>query len=296
MRNALLIYNPAAGRGRLPRRLPRVLTALKAGGFGLEVLATRGPGDATMLAREATHEGRLDVVFALGGDGTVREVTAGLLGTQIPVGILPGGTVNVLARTFGLPNHPVRAAALMPRLIPRPMDVGLCGGKPFLMMASAGLDAAILSRVKPRWKRRLGRAAVLLAGLMEWWRYSYPEIEILAEGESLRGTLVVAANIPYYGGRFQVAPGARWDDGELDLVLFTGRGRVPTLHFALDLVLGRHLRRPDITRHRVRRLTWIVPAGASAQIDGDPRRRETPLHLSLAQESARVLGWDAPLC
>ncbi len=110
MRPAGLIYNPAAGRHQLGQRVPALLEALGASGFAAQALPTSGPGNATRIARDRAAAGD-EVVFAFGGDGTVREAAAGLLDSTTALGILPGGTTNVLARALRLPldRSPQRA-------------------------------------------------------------------------------------------------------------------------------------------------------------------------------------------
>src|SRR6185436_8895899 len=156
---------------------------------------------------------------AFGGDGTAREVAAGLLGTPVALGVLPGGTANLLAMALGLPRDPVRAAAALAGAQVRSFDVGLAGEHPFLMMVSAGLDATVLAALDVELKWRFGEAAIVWQGLQEWWRYSYPDIEVVADGERLSATFAAVANIPFYAGAFRLAPGARPDDRRLELVL-----------------------------------------------------------------------------
>ena len=218
MRSAALIYNPTAGRQRHEQLLDSVLSALRNGGFAVEPVPTGGPGEATRLARASAAE----VVFAFGGDGTVREVAAGLLGTGAALGILPGGTVNVMALALGLPRDPLAAARLAGKLEIQKLDVGLVNKAPFLMMVSAGLDASVLAGLDTRLKHRFGQGAYLWQGLQEWWRYPYHRFEVVADGEPLEASFVAVSNIPYYGGAFALAPGARPHDGRLDLVLFRG--------------------------------------------------------------------------
>ena len=136
---------------------------------------------------------------------------------------------------------------------------GPAGEHPFLMMVSAGLDASVLAALDTRLKWRFGKAAIVWQGLREWWRYPYPRFEVIADGEPLEASFVAVSNIPYYGGAFPLAPGARPDDGKLDLVLFRGRGRRATLGFALDLLRGAHVRRRDVT---VRHVEEVAPAAA----------------------------------
>ncbi len=268
MRSAALIYNPAAGRRRATKGFPSLLADLRGSGFEVEALPTRGPGDATTLAQAASARG-VGTVFSLGGDGTVREVAAGLLGTTTQLGILPGGSTNVLARALGLSLNPSVVARGAGRLVPVPIDVGLCDGEPFLMMASAGLDARVLERQDSPLKKVLGRTGVLLLGISEWWRYEFPGIIGSLDGEAFRAPFVAVCNIPLYGGPFRMAPQARFDDGLFDVVLSREPGRISALGFARDLALGRHQNRRDVEILRGKSVHLSLPEGVSLQMDGD---------------------------
>ncbi|HEY4595699.1 MAG TPA: diacylglycerol kinase family protein, partial [Thermoanaerobaculia bacterium] len=244
MRSAALIYNPRSGRQRHAQVLDALLTALRGGGLDVEPVPTAFPGQATALARERRQSA--EVVFAFGGDGTAREVASGLMGGPAALGVLPGGTANLLALALGLPRDPVAAAAALLRLPVRPFDVGLAGGVPFLMMVSAGLDAVLLATLNTRLKWLFGKPAIAGQGLREWWRYPYPALEVTADGERLEASFVSVSNIPYYAGAYRLAPAARTDDGRFELVLFRGTGRAATAAFALDVVRSRHARRRDV--------------------------------------------------
>jgi diacylglycerol kinase (ATP) len=288
-----LIYNPTAGRQRHAQLLDAILASLRQGGLDVEPVPTTGPGQATDLARAQAAAGA-ESVIAFGGDGTVREVAAGILGTDAALGILPGGTVNLLALSLGLPRDPLAAARLLPRLRPQPLDVGLVNQAPFLMMVSAGLDASVLAALDTRLKWRFGKAAIAWQGLREWWRYPYPRFQIMADGEPFDASFVAVSNIPHYGGAFVLAPGARPYDGHLDLVLFRGKGRLQTLAFAADLLRGVHVRRPDVAVRHVREVVFESPAGAIAQIDGDVCEERLPVTVRIAPEPLRVLSPEIP--
>jgi diacylglycerol kinase (ATP) len=306
MRRAALIYNPIAGRGRLERVLEAVLRTCRREGFELEPVPTAAPGQATDLAGELAREGRVEAVFALGGDGTAREVACGLLGSQTRLGILPGGTANLMALTLGLPRDPVAAAAVLCHAPARPFDVGLAGDSAFLMMISAGLDARALAALDRGFKTRLGKAAVLLQGVREWWRYGFPEIEVMADGKRLPpATFLAVCNIPYYGGSYRMAPGARDDDRRFELVSFHGSGRLATLAFILGVMSGSHIRRRDVGVHVVEEVIFTVPREAGVQVDGDALtagtadtggvpvtagREGASIHVRLAPETLLVLA------
>jgi diacylglycerol kinase (ATP) len=288
MRRAALIYNPRSGRQRHARVLDEILATLRAGDFDVEPTPTSHPGQATELARERARE--VEVVFAFGGDGTMREAAAGLLGSPAALGVIPGGTANLLALALGLPRNPVAAAAVLRTSPARTFDVGLAGGSPFLMMVSAGLDASVLGSLDVRLKWRFGKAAIVGQGLREWWRYPYPALGLVADGERLEATFAAVSNIPFYGGSFRLAPGARSDDGWLDLVLFRGTGRAAALSFSLDVLRSTHVRRRDVVVKRVREVLFEGPAGAPAQVDGDLCQERLPLAVRLGPERLRVLA------
>ncbi len=289
--NAVLIYNPTSGRQMARRVLPAVLDALGAAGFEVEPRATESPGDATRLAREATADERIEVAFAMGGDGTLREAARGLLGSKVALGPLPAGTTNVMALALGLPQNALGAARAMARCEPRQIDVGLAGGEPFLMQVSAGLDAAVMARQDSAAKQRFGKAAVAWTGIGQWWSYDYPWIELRVEGRAERVSHFAACNIPFYAGAFRMAPDADPGDGRLDLVLFRGTGRFASLGFARDLGLGRHLKRADVETCRVAELELIGPPGRfPVQVDGDVLTVPLPIRISVAEDRLWVMA------
>jgi diacylglycerol kinase family enzyme len=172
----------------------------------------------------------------------------------------------------------------------RMLDVGLCGATPFLMMVSGGLDAHLLGRLDPALKARWGRAGIFAQGLAEWWRYRYPALAVSADGgPPVAAAFAAVCNIPYYGGRFALAPAARWDDRRLDLVLQPAAGRLPTLRFALALAGGGDLARAGIGAAPVGEAVIDGPPGACLQVDGDLCAEALPARVRLAAETLPVL-------
>lgn len=298
MRRALLIYNPKSGRQGSRRLLPGILADLRAGGFEVEAVATAGPGDATRLAREAARLAReapagkpsVEVVFVLGGNGTLREAAAGLLGSRVALGPLPAGTANVMALALGLPREARSAARRLPGYTAREIDVGVAGGEPFLMCVSAGLDAAVVAHQDGELKKYLGRLALVAPTVDLWLTYDYPVIRRRIGGREERVSYLAVCNIPYCGGAFRMVPGADCRDGLLDLVLFRGRGRRATLGFMRDLALGRHHRRRDVEVLRAEELEIVDPPGIDLQIDGDVPAVVPPIRIGLARQKLRVLA------
>ena len=233
------------------------------------------------------------MVFSFGGDGTAREVAAGLLGGPAALGVLPGGTANLLALALGLPRDPVAAAAVLRGLPPRPFDVGLAGGVPFLMMVSAGLDAAMLASLDTRLKWRFGKPAILGQGLREWWRYPYPALEVTVDGERLEATFVSVSNIPYYAGAFRLAPEARTGRRPASSWCSSGAAAAPPPSRSPSTCCAPPTSAGATSRSAGSREVLLAgPAGALAQVDGDVCQERLPLTVRLAPERLLVLAPD----
>ena len=293
-RSAALVYNPAAGRRRETQLLDRILAVLDRSGWRTEAHATDAPGAATRIARELATSGLVDAVFALGGDGTQREVAAGLHGTDVALAPLPGGTTNVLAHCLGVPARPLAAARCLAGAPRRELAVGRLEGEPFLMMASAGLDARIMDEVSGKAKARWGRAAVLAQGFASWRRHPFRPIRVTWDGRSIEAPFVALCNIPHYAGRFVMAPDARIDRSSLELVAHCGSGRWTALGFALSLLIGRHLGRRDVVHATVDAVTLEGPPEVHLQLDGDPCSLRLPVRISVDPRPLAILAPAPP--
>ncbi len=142
-------------------------------GHDVEVVETNRRGHATRFAHDAARRG-LDVVVGFGGDGTLNEVATGIAGSETALGVLPGGSTNVFARTIGMPNDPVQAVEYLAAGIDaadlRPIGLGKVNGRFFCFHTGVGFDAAVVERVERRgsWKRWLGHPLFITAGVTTW--------------------------------------------------------------------------------------------------------------------------------
>jgi diacylglycerol kinase family enzyme len=204
----LIVFNPTAG-SRRRSRLERARALLP----GARLAETAGPGHAQALAREAAAAGE-DCVVAAGGDGTIAEVAAGLMGSETALGILPLGTANVLSLELGLPSLPEAAAAVLRAGRDVPLWPGIArfgDGRSllFVQMLGAGFDADVVRRLNLGLKRRIGRAAYVWQAGLELCRYPFPPIRVrLDDGEAMRATALVVTKGRLYAGPFLLAPGA----------------------------------------------------------------------------------------
>jgi len=287
-RQVLIIVNPAAGRSRLSRRrLDRVVAALERRGCAV-VLRRAGPasGDIERLAREA--EADFEIIVAAGGDGTLNAVVNGLAAAPRPIGLVPLGTVNVLAREIGLPRDPERLADLIAAGPARPIWPGRVGGRLFLTMASSGFDAETVAAVNPWLKRHVGRLAFAWAILVCLWRYRPAEISVRAAGADHRAATVIAAKGRFYAGSYVIAPRANLSEPMLDLVLLQRSGRLAVLRYLGGLLLGRVPERRDITVLRSREAFVSAAEAVPVQADGEIVAH-LPILIAIAEQPLQLV-------
>ncbi len=263
----LLVYNPRAGGRKAAAAAGEVARLLADGGWSVRTESTRGPGSAAEIVRE--RRAGLDGVWCLGGDGTVNELLPALVGSGLPLGVLPGGTANVVARELGLPKNVLAAASRLRQGDVRPVTTGCANGRPFLAMAGAGFDAAVTAAVSARLKRWAGRSAFAVAALRTWAAYPYPPVTFRTPAGNLAGTFGVAANTCRYGGGWPMAPAASLADPRLDLVVFRGASRLRYLQYLARLPFGRHIRGADVRLVRADRFTLAASRPFPFQVDGE---------------------------
>lgn len=295
MHKAVVIANPRGGRSRRKLDFTEVVVRLQQRGMAASLAETTHAGHATDIARRAMAEG-VELVVVCGGDGTVREVTEGIMGSDATMLPLATGTTNVVAAGLGLRRDPFSIIDQLDALEVRTIDVGLCGNRPFLMQASAGIDAMVMTEVRQEMKQRFGMLAVATTGLRSWLRYGFPEIRVSVDGVEHRCRGAIVTSFPFYAGLFRLSPHARADDGQMEILLFTGRGRAAAAGFAVDLALGRHLQRRDVKIFNVTRMQFLVPDNLPLQIDGEGFWPTWPVEVSLSPLRLRILcSPDAPL-
>jgi diacylglycerol kinase (ATP) len=227
IRRAIIIANPAARRGKeLAERAQRRLASRS---VECDLVYTERPGHAAELA--AQHASGYDVVFALGGDGTVMEVAGALAGTGTRLGVLAAGTGNLLARALGIPLSVDRAVAALLGENEALIDLGrFDSGRRFAIAAGVGIDARMVAET-PGWlKRRLGVVAYAIIGtraaVRAVVRRDFFDARVTIDGtiHERRAAAVMIANFgAVLGHRITLGPGIRTDDGLLDACLFSPR-------------------------------------------------------------------------
>lgn len=267
-----LIVNPASGpavRG-LARgaRLEFAARVLEAGGATVRASATRAAGDAALAVRRAV-KGMSDLVVVWGGDGTVNEVASGLLGHDVPLAIVPGGSGNGFARALGVPLQAGAALRLALEGRSRRVDTARAGTRRFFNIAGIGFDAGVALRFNASGSRR-GLLPYLRGIAAELRVHEATHYDVYLDGQPwFEGDahLVATANGQQYGHNARIAPWAALDDGWLDVVVV-----------------------PDITTWRVIRHGWRLFAGSVARVPGVRTGRANRVDVGVAE--ARLLHLD----
>ena len=212
---ALLLVNRHARHGQ--NRITEAIEQLKKLGFDLQEESMDNPQQLPELIRR--YQNRVDLVIIGGGDGTLNAAADALVETQLPLGILPLGTANDLARTLEIPDSLPEACKIIAQGQLRRIDLGWVNGKHFFNVASMGLSVQITERLTKETKRRWGVFAYAITALQALWKARPFRAEIRIEGESIRVKTVQIAvgNGRYYGGGMAVAHDATIDDRRLDL-------------------------------------------------------------------------------
>jgi YegS/Rv2252/BmrU family lipid kinase len=283
------ILNPRAGlaaeRARAAlERSPRWRTA--------QVRMTTAPGDARRFAEEAVQQGA-EHVLAIGGDGTANEVAWGLLGSSTTFGLVPMGSGNGLARTLAIPLPPDRALATLAEAVPRAMDVGMVNGRPFLNVAGAGFDAQVGLDFHEHGRRggRRGVFTYVWLGLARAASYR-AESWVLDAGDARyegRALVIAFVNGRQYGGGAVLVPGARLDDGLLDMVVIEDAPAWEMVWESRKLFLG-GIERYGKYRHLPAAkavVTSTIPAPHHR--DGEPEPAAERLEVSVSPRALRIL-------
>jgi len=280
-----IIINPISGGVRPDAARARAELAsaiVDRHGDPAEVFVSERTGHARQLTKAAVSRGAR-LVMAWGGDGTINEVASALAFGDVPLGIVPAGSGNGLARQLGV--HPNAADAIRHAIgaEPRRIDVGELGERLFVNVAGVGFDAHVAWRFSERGNRRRGLLTYVVTSAKALMTY-HPAQYWITTPEArvhVRAILVTVANSPGFGNGAYIAPGARVDDGLLDLVVMEERSRLKTLWNLPRLFNGTVNLAPGCSIRRVDRATIESDHAMAYHVDGEPVLGGTSLRVRI---------------
>lgn len=272
IRRARLIYNPTSGREEMRRRLPDILQRLERGGFETSTHATTGVGDAIRAAREAVDR-RFDLIIAAGGDGTLHEVINGMANQSYrpPLGLLPLGTTNDIARALEIPRNWEEACDVIIRRQLQPVDIGKINEKYFINIAGGGSMTELTYEVPSKLKTVLGQLAYYMKGLEKLPFLRPIELEIRSEEQSIHAEvmLFLICNSNSVAGFEKLAPDAQMSDGLFDVIVLKKCNLADFIRLASMALRGEHLNDPHVIYFKTRHLEIISPDHVQVNLDGE---------------------------
>jgi diacylglycerol kinase (ATP) len=288
-REIALLTNPTAGKGRGAKVRQRALARLRGAGLTVRDLQGRDASEALDLARQCVAGG-VDALVVCGGDGMVHLAAQAVASTGIPLGIVPAGTGNDVARYFDLPRKDPDAA--VDRVLAgrtRTVDLARSGSQFFVTVLAAGFDAIVNERANrmswPKGQMRYNIAT--LAELRVFQPLSYT-LQLDDRQISLEAMLVAVGNGPSFGGGLRITEGAILDDGLLDVVIIKPISKPDLVRTYPKLFKGTHVHHPQYEHHLVRSVTIAAP-GIVSYADGE-RFGPLPLTVECSPGALTVLA------
>ena len=293
--SAIMIANPTSGSYiQHIYQLEDTLAFLRYHGWQVELKLTQAVGDAQRLAREAVEQ-HIDVVIAVGGDGTINEIIQALAGSETALGVLPGGTANVWAREVGIPLDVSGAREVLVHGQRRRIDLGRANERYFLLMAGIGLDGEVTHAVEKKSLKRLGAFAYLLMGA--WLGLSYPSFRTFLQVDGrvvkVNALQMIIGNTQLYGGAVKYTWQAKCDDGLLDICIVRKHDMWNRVLIFLDFILHREQRRQWVYYMTCKSVKLRTRRPIAMQIDGDPvgytRKGYPPVTFTIAPQALKVI-------
>ena len=284
----LLVANPAARRTR--RRLAAAAKALGARGARVDVATTTHPGHAAeIVSVRASHYA---AVFTLGGDGTAMEVVGALAHSGVPIGIIPGGTGNLVARALHIPLATQRATAALLGGDIAEVDLGrLASGRRFAFSCGIGVDARMIRDTPPIWKRRLGILAYAFVAMRASLKNVSFRVRATIDGETVERD-AAAVMVVNFGAVLNdlivLGPRIERDDGKLDLCVFSPRSSWDAARVAWRLLRKDFRPHPAMTYRSGTRFRIDCEPRQDAQADGE-LVGATPLEIAVEPRAVRLL-------
>lgn len=272
----IFVVNPVSGTSGKAMILKLIENNLDKEKYDYDIVKTKYQGHAKEIAQQAAAQG-VDIVCAIGGDGTVNEVASSLVHTQTALAIIPCGSGNGLARHLHIPTDPVGAIQVLNEGIIQPMDYGLINKHPFFCTCGVGFDAFISYEFAKAGKR--GPLTYMENILKNGLKYAPEQYDIDIVGEegrdenehrSFKAFLISCANASQYGNNAYIAPQASVRDGLMDVVIIEPFNNIEGSQIALQLFSGNLDKNSLIKTFRCRQVKIRRKAVGAVHYDGDP--------------------------
>ncbi|MCB9044780.1 MAG: diacylglycerol kinase family lipid kinase [Chitinophagales bacterium] len=287
-KHLVFIINPKSGVEREKAIQLAIDTKLDKEQFSYELIHTEYAKHGTELAKEAADKGAYAVV-AVGGDGSVNDIVAGLLGTNTALAIIPKGSGNGMARTMDIPLKEQEAIDIINRGNTIMMDIGYANDRPFISNAGVAFDALISKKFANSVRRGFAIYSWLVTRYM--WTYKEWEWSITIDGKEIKekAFIISVANGKQFGYNFQIAPGASWTDGLLDVVIIKKFPKVLGGALVLRAMSGTITDSPYVDHFTAKEVVISHPKLKLMQTDGDAHECSNSIHFRIEKGAQKVI-------
>lgn len=292
-KNVRFIINPISGTGSKAGIVGLIPEILDSERFDCELTYTDHKGHAALLASEAAKNG-VDVVVAVGGDGTVNEVARSLVHTNTALGIIPCGSGNGLARHLSIPINPVKDLHIIEQCCIERLDYGRINGQPFFCTCGIGFDAIISQRFAKAGKR--GLITYVDNTLKEGLTYKPERYEISIDGEekTYEAFLIACANASQYGNNVYIAPAASMNDGLMDVTILRPFNLLEAPQVVMQLLNKTIDKNSHTHTFKCRRVHIHREKPGVVHYDGDPMECGTDIDVELINQGISVVVNNEP--
>ncbi len=284
------IVNPKSGSHLDITGIRRLYDSIRNRGVDVHLKLTKSLEHAGTLAKNACLSGATLIIVA-GGDGTVRTVIDAIVGTNIPILIIPAGTENLLAGVVGLDGSIATTENAINNGHIIDMDLGQANGQHFMAITGVGFDAEVIQKIYSQRTGHITHASYIWPICQTFWGYKFPHFSVIADGELIcdEPALVFVSNISRYAIGLGISPEAELGDGLLNICIYKCSNHLQLLSHSIATSFGRSDMSPKVIRQTCKKVTiHSQTPGSHVQMDGDPGP-ELPLEIEILPKAARLL-------
>lgn len=282
MKKLLFLYNPHAGKAKIPEHVSAVTQIFQNAGYLVTLYATTCPGDA--IGRTAELAGDYDHIVCAGGDGTLSEVITGLLkgGHKVPLGYIPAGSTNDFSRTLHLHTIPTLAARTAVSGTPQPCDIGTFNRMHFIYVAAFGAFTSVSYATPQEFKNIFGHMAYIMEGIRSLADITPYHLQLRYDGQELDGQFIygMVSNSTSVGGfRGVLADEVILDDGLFEVMLVKAPRSITDLN-AIVASLVSHTPNDHVVAFHAKELEFLSAAEIPWTLDGEYGGKHCVVHVS----------------
>lgn len=280
---AKFIINPSSGKQVVQKTMPEIISKLVLDNIvtGTKVVYTKKKNDAYCEAKKA-KKNQFDLIIAVGGDGTLNEVVNGVIEAQsdIPIAIIPAGTVNDFSNFLGIPKDVASFCKMIKNYKTMTVDAGKAGNKYFINVAAGGLLSDVAYKVSVDAKTVMGKLAYYAQGVIDFPQQIFRSIDITVDSSEMKfedkeSLMFIVANTPSVGGFKHLAPKAQLNDNKLDVFVIHRPEIGKVIPLFVQILKGEYDNNPNISYFQTKKIIISCSNIDNLHVDIDGEQGDT---------------------